>query len=436
MVQQEPKSVADELAETSWRSLSAPRQQQYYVDRIVLHVLTQQPLRIPLRVLHGGGKASVDAWQGPVASLLRMLRQLCHGLHWQQTAGKRYVTLYPGIYVGCVPEEHTADSLPLVEHCCDDLGTYNVTILLAPLLVLAPFGKQVTRVRFRRAVTENSVPESIDAFLHCTLPLAQACLGSDAWSALTLSRSLQVQLVRRGIAPNSSASHGTKVSHGVVLFECPVLRNRLDLSVLRRALQGGSDTHGRSVIQRLRGVVSTAGIAPTWGLRLIDLSRAYFQRWLSEVYISAVRVPQAHVPTCGITVWAESADNCVYAASASWSEDLDTFTAELGDMVGFDRLDVLFYNKLVPRLRRQIRGAGRADTNHHNLLIWYMALAPTPEPLQVCLGMYVAPWSRLLLRDLSLILGAQFHLQQDPRTRLWWLSSQGADYCNWGRARN
>lgn len=438
MVGKEDQSRAPRSAKTSWKSLSVPRQQQYFIDRIVLHVLIQRPLRIPLAVLESqsGSDESAEPWQGPVASLLRLLRRLCHGLRWQQTVGEQYVTLHPGVYVGCVPEEHTAETLPLVEHRCNDLGSYSVTILLAPLLILAPFGKHMTRVRFRRVVTESSVPETIDAFLNCTLPLAQACLGNDSWSALTLSRSLQVQLLRRDVVPSSLARAEEATPRGAVLFECPVLRNRLDLATLRNALRGGSDFHGRSVIQKLRGVVSTAGIAPTWGLRLIDLSRSCFQRWLSEVYIHAVRVPKAHTPMCGITVWAESADGCLYAASASWAEDLDTFSAELGNLVGFVRLDALFYSRLVTRLRRCIRRAGRTDTNHQNLLIWYMALAPSTEPLQVCLGTHVAPWSRLLIGDLERALGARFHLQQDPNTRLWWLRSRGIDYCNWSRARN
>jgi len=434
----EAEPPALDPADAVWRRLSSVEQQRYFLHRIVLHTFAQKPLRIPTEILeHNSGQSGVHEWQGPVASFLRLLRRLCHGLRWEHRGAERsVVVLHPGVYVGCVADEHTVDDVPLFVHRCDDLGAYSVTVLLEPLLVLAPFGKQVTRVRFRKAVTENSSPETIDAFMHVTLPLAQALLGTDSWSELAPCRALRVQLLRRDVPQSGSDTQRMHAPRGVVLFECPVLKTGLHWETLRETLARGSFPHGRSVIQRLGGVVSTAGVAPTWGLRLISMSRSHFERWLSDVYISAVRVPKSRTPMCSLTVWAESADNCAYVANTSWFEDLDTFSNERRDLLGFAALEKIFYSKLLPRLRRRIRNAGRADTQHHPLLLWFMAMAPPKGPLQTCLGAEVALPSHLLIQDLEHVLGVRFHLQQDQKTTLWWLCCQGLGYQNWSRVRH
>jgi RNA 3'-terminal phosphate cyclase-like protein len=163
------------------------------------------------------------------ASFLQLVDKLTNGTKTDINSTGTRVRLRPGVLTG--------GTLSL--DCPTSRG---VGYWLEPLLLLAPFCKTAVRMVLT-GITNEDKDMSVDMLRTVVLPSLKPF-------GLT---GIKVEVKRRGAPPKGG---------GIVLFECPIVRELAPVSVLEEGF-----------VRRVRGVVFSARVSPQIGNRVVSSAR-------------------------------------------------------------------------------------------------------------------------------------------------------------------
>jgi len=408
--------------------------------RLVLATISGRPVRIDgIRE----DDAVAPGLREHEASLLRLLEKVSRGAAVEINETGTTLRYRPGVLVGGA-----------VEHECP--ASRGVGYFVEALLLLGLFGRKPLRATLR-GVTCGGLDGSADAWRTVGLPLVRRCLGvgvqkaaspgdanfaaaaADAAAAAlgggtVAAGDLALRLVRRGVPP---------LGGGEVVLDVPCVRCLPPLTLL-----------DEGAVRRVRGVAFAARVAPAAAARAVDGARGVLNALLADVFVFTDHAPGQATgglsPGYGLTLVAETTSGCLLGAEACSSResggDLKTSATTSGSArnpavaaaaasssprppppLSPEEVGSLAAQALLDEVDR----GGVCSVGHQGLLL-LLAACSDASASQVRLGP-LTPHAAATLRALRDILGIEFALRPEPRSRTVFASCIGAGLRNTSR---
>lgn len=406
--------------------------------RLVLATISGQPIRID------GIREDDPTHPGlreHEASLLRLLEKVSRGARVEINETGTTLRYRPGVLVG-----------GSVEHECPK--GRGVGYFLEALLLLGLFGRKPLRATLR-GVTCGGLDGSADAWRTVGLPLVRRCLGvgvqkaaspgdanfaaaaADAAAAAlgggtVAAGDLALRLVRRGVPP---------LGGGEVVLDVPCVRCLPPLTLL-----------DEGAVRRVRGVAFAARVAPAAAARAVDGCRGVLNKLLADVFVFTDHAPGQATgglsPGYGLTLVAETTSGCLLGAEACSSRDDGGGGAGAGGTAAAAAKSSSNGTKpssrppppLAPEdvgslaaqaLLDEVDRGGVCSAGHQGLLL-LLAACSDASASQVRLGP-LTPHAAATLRAARDVLGIEFALRPEPRSRTVFASCIGAGLRNTSR---
>lgn len=370
------------------------------------------------------------------ASLLRLLEKISRGAVVEINETGTTLRYRPGVLVG-----------GSVEHEC--AASRGVGYSLEALLLLGLFGRKPLRATLH-GVTCGGLDGSVDSWRTVGLPLVRRCLGvgvqaaspgdvnfaatvADAAAAAlgggtVAAGDLALRLVRRGVPP---------LGGGEVVLDVPCVRCLPPMTLL-----------DEGAVRRVRGVAFAARVAPAAAARAVDGARGVLNKLLADVFVFTDHAPGAATgglsPGYGLTLVAETTSGCLLGAEACSSRESEESSRKDPSMTNkattisssSSRPPPPLAPEEVGRLAAQalldeVDRGGVCSAGHQGLLL-LLAACSDASASQVRLGP-LTPHAAAALRAARDVLGIEFALRPEPKSRTVFASCIGAGLRNTSR---
>jgi len=365
------------------------------------------------------------------ASLLRLLEKVSRGSSVEINETGTTLRYRPGVLVG-----------GSVEHECP--ASRGVGYFLEALLLLGLFGRKPLRATLR-GVTCGGLDGSADAWRTVGLPLVRRCLGigvqaaspgdanfaaaaADAAAAAlgggtVAAGDLALRLSRRGVPP---------LGGGEVVLDVPCVRCLPPLTLL-----------DEGAVRRVRGVAFAARVAPAAAARAVDGARGVLNKLLADVFVFTDHAPGAGTgglsPGYGLTLVAETTSGCLFGAEACSSRESEeqsltktkTKTTRISSSSAPPLAPEEVGSLAAQALLDEVDRGGVCSSGHQGLLL-LLAACSDASASQVRLGP-LTPHAAATLRAARDVLGIEFALRPEPRSRTVFASCIGAGLRNTSR---
>lgn len=293
--------------------------QNYFKQRLVLSLLSQNPFRITAFRPKIGIK-------GFEQSLLVLIEKITDGTKYTFSRNGEEIEFYPGRLLGGE-----------VSHECDNersIGYY-----LELLIPLALFSKEATEARLF-GITNAKDAVSVDYVKRNTM----------AWlkEVYKIDEGLDLKIIKRGMIPNGG---------GEVIFSCPIVKELPAVQVM-----------DEGKVKRIRGVAYSCKVPASISNRVVEAAKGYFLDYLNDIYIYTDQntgKQSGNSPGYGVYLEAETTMGVIYSSEViSEAGEGNHETAEELAVRG------------CKALMKQIYYGGCIDQANTWLIILFMALSP------------------------------------------------------------